>query len=535
MDEDEGLKALIVQRSQRQSYARMISWEFNDADQTKLVTVQKRRRRRSKQQSGETTQDFGEENDVDLDLSNLSVESFSGSEDEFFSAEELLVSDSESVTGESASGPVRSEGKHDVPITCTPRNESEDDEDLVFTDENSSLSKSFSNVRQRLSKKQKKKRRKEICTMYENHIRPFMEEELDDIVHMLSDRTLVDKTVDICKNVPSLVQLCIKSSYKINLKSMPELPNKIKQLFYPDKDFSVQKMQLSWLHSTMARFEANFAKACLSSGDKPELLHIVRDVQRRVYSVNHESEDKNADPLATLQYTYMERILSLEERRTMTTWAVVTASLALMMPPFLSDNAFRHQSESEDDRITRATRSVVARLKSAMKKRFPSMVSYCFDDAVPYALWARGDINMATEYFMSLSQNTTKEILKAVYLNEVGRMHAQIGAVERAAKFYRLSCDSLLKDGKNSNEADDITTNMLMLVANLNDQGILSIQKGSYSRQAWKNVWTNRYRTKVDGLERHIMDVYLCTHCGSLEGREWLEEAKSLMGEFSTL
>ncbi|XP_033743673.1 uncharacterized protein LOC117329705 [Pecten maximus] len=373
--------------------------------------------------------------------------------------------------------------------------------------------------------------------MYENQIPPFMEGELDDIVHMLSERPSVDQTLDIAKDVPSLVQLCIKSSYKIRLKSMPELPNKIKRLFYPDEDFCLQKVQLSWLHSTLARFEPKekFTKNCMTSVDKPELLHSVRNVNNQMYSVNHTGSDgKDSHVLATLPFTIIDQAKSLEHRKAITTWAVVAATLELMLPPVLSADAYRHQSESEDDRIVRATRSVISRLKSAMKSRFPTVVSYCFDDALPYALWARGDISQATEYFLSLSQSTTKEILKGLYLNEVGRMHALIGAVETAAKFYRLSCDALLKDGKNSHHADDVTTNMLMMIANLYDQGILTPNKGKQSTQAWNVVRTNKYSHKVEGLERHIMDVYLCTHCGSVQGREWLEQAKSMLVDLST-
>ncbi|XP_033744291.1 uncharacterized protein LOC117330177 [Pecten maximus] len=541
MDEEEGLDEMISQRSQRPSYARMISWEFNNDDETKLVSVQRRRRRRSKQQSGETTEQLGDDDSEvcdknNLDMSNLSM-SFSDSDEEFFSAEELLVSDSESLT-EDSSMSVSCDGQQEVSCVGTPGAECGSDEDSsVFIDENSSLNNSSSNIRPRLSKKQKKKRRKDICMMYENQIRPFMEGEFDDIVHMLSNRPSVDQTLDIAKDVPSLVQLCIKSSYKIRLKSMPELPNKIKRLFYPDEDFSLQKMQLSWLHSTLARFEPmeKFTKNCMTSVDKPELLHLVRNVKNQMYSVNHTGSDgKDSHVLATLPFTIIDQAKSLEHRKAITTWAVVAATLELMLPPFLSADAYRHQSESEDDRIVRATRSVISRLKSAMKSRFPTVVSYCFDDAVPYALWARGDISQATEYFLSLSQSTTKEILKGLYLNEVGRMHALIGAVETAAKFYRLSCDALLKDGKNSHHTDDVTTNMLMLIANLYDQGILTPNKGKQSTQAWNVVRTNKYSHKVEGLERHIMDVYLCTHCGSVQGREWLEQAMSMLVDLST-
>ncbi|XP_021362011.1 uncharacterized protein LOC110455906 [Mizuhopecten yessoensis] len=165
---------------------------------------------------------------------------------------------------------------------------------------------------------------------------------------------------------------------------------------------------------------------------------------------------------------------------------------------------------------------------------FPTVVSHCFDDVVPYALWARGDLHQATEYFMSLSQSSTKESLKGLYLNEVGRMHAQIGAMETAAKFYRLASDAVLMDGKNSVYRDEVTTQMLMLVANLYDQGILTPQKGKQSAQAWNVVKTNKYSHKVDGLERHIIDTYFCTHCGSVQGREWLEQAKPMLIDLST-
>ncbi|XP_060083517.1 uncharacterized protein LOC132562768 [Ylistrum balloti] len=529
MDEEEGLDVLIAQRSQRPSYARMISWEFDDAEEPMVVSMQRRRRRRSKQQSGETN-----EHTADLDpelrsgVSSLSLKS--DSDEEFFSAEEWLISDSESVT-ENSIVSERSDGVQELTGA-----ECESDENSVFSDENTSLTTSSSNIRSsRLSKKQKKKRRKEMSTMYENQIRPFMDLEFDDIEHILPDQPSVDRMLDLSKDVPSLVQLCIRSSYKLNFKLMPELPNKLKRLFHVDDDFSLQKIQLSWLHSTLARFEPKekFTENCMfkMNPDRPVLLHPVRNVCNKTSSVNHTDHTVLATlPLTSIDWTDP----NLEQRRAISTWAVVAATLELMMPPFLSASAYRHQSESEDDRIVRATRSLMTRLKFAMKSRFPTVVSHCFDDAVPYALWARGDIHQATEYFKSLSQSTDNKALKAVYHNEVGHMHAMIGATETAAKFYRLSSDILLKDVKNSLCADNITTNMLLLVANLYDQGIFTPQKGKQSAHAWNVVLTSKYSQKVEGLERHIMDSYLCTHCGSVQGIEWLEQAKSMLTDLST-
>ncbi|XP_021339087.1 uncharacterized protein LOC110440371, partial [Mizuhopecten yessoensis] len=423
MDEDEGLDMLIAQRSQRPSFARMISWEFNDADETKVVSTQRRQRRRSKQQSGETTQHMGEDDlgacgqdDLDpalrSDMSSLSLEGLSDSDEEFFSAEEFYISDSEPGTGDSVVS-ASIDGQEEAKCVRNTGEECESDEDRVFTEQNANLNCSSSNIRpSRLSKKQKKKRRKEVCIMYENELRPFMDIEFDDIVP--SDRTSVGETLDISKDVPSLVQLCIKSAYKINLKSMPELPNKLKRLFCLDEDFSLQKFQLSWLHSTLSRFEPEekFADNCMSKDgkDKPaELLHPARNVWNKKYRLNHTPKEyKGSEVSATLPFTILDQASDMGHKRAIITWAVVAATVELMLPPFLSAVAYRHQSESEDDRIVQATRSVMARLKYAMKNRFPTVVSYCFDDVVPYALWARGDLHQATKYFMSLSQSSTK-------------------------------------------------------------------------------------------------------------------------------
>lgn len=58
-----------------------------------------------------------------------------------------------------------------------------------------------------------------------------------------------------------------------------------------------------------------------------------------------------------------------------------------------------------------------------------------------------------------------------MYLNEVGRMHALVGATETAVRYYQLALGAVLKDGRNYTHTDEVTTQMLMLVANLYDQG----------------------------------------------------------------
>ena len=65
----------------------------------------------------------------------------------------------------------------------------------------------------------------------------------------------------------------------------------------------------------------------------------------------------------------------------------------------------RRQSRSEADCVKKITLSLLGFVRDSLRKRYPEVVKYVFDWAVPYFHWARGNVVLAAEAFLQLSQN----------------------------------------------------------------------------------------------------------------------------------
>ena len=65
--------------------------------------------------------------------------------------------------------------------------------------------------------------------------------------------------------------------------------------------------------------------------------------------------------------------------------------------------------------------------------------------------------------------------MKALFLNEVARMYSHIDDTELAARFYRMACDAALDKSRDSVTIQQICGQTQMLLANLNDQGLVLI------------------------------------------------------------
>ena len=65
--------------------------------------------------------------------------------------------------------------------------------------------------------------------------------------------------------------------------------------------------------------------------------------------------------------------------------------------------------------------------------------------------------------------------MKALFLNEIARMYSHIDDAELAARFYRMACDAALDKSRDSVTVQQICGQTQMLLANLNDQGLVLI------------------------------------------------------------
>ncbi|VDH99518.1 Hypothetical predicted protein [Mytilus galloprovincialis] len=53
------------------------------------------------------------------------------------------------------------------------------------------------------------------------------------------------------------------------------------------------------------------------------------------------------------------------------------------------------------------------RVKHILQKRFPVGTKVCFDIAMPYVYWSRGELKLATDHFLALVQTERRGKLEA--------------------------------------------------------------------------------------------------------------------------
>ncbi|XP_052073415.1 uncharacterized protein LOC127711415 [Mytilus californianus] len=172
------------------------------------------------------------------------------------------------------------------------------------------------------------------------------------------------------------------------------------------------------------------------------------------------------------------------------------------------------------------------RVKHILQKRFPVGTKVCFDIAMPYVYWARGELKLATDHFLALVQTERRGRIKALYLNELARMHAQVGEGDQAARFYRMASDEAQEKFRDCTAADQISGQTQMLLANLNDQGILNEEKARKSKSCWNSIISSPYFHE-EGSERASIEAMLCFHGNWWTGENlsWLQVAADCLKE----
>ena len=65
---------------------------------------------------------------------------------------------------------------------------------------------------------------------------------------------------------------------------------------------------------------------------------------------------------------------------------------------------------------------------------------------------------------------------KALYLSEIGRMHAQFDDAESAVKFYRLASEAAVEEASPNEDKPilEVTEQLQILLANIYDTGYVS-------------------------------------------------------------
>ncbi|VDI11955.1 Hypothetical predicted protein [Mytilus galloprovincialis] len=143
----------------------------------------------------------------------------------------------------------------------------------------------------------------------------------------------------------------------------------------------------------------------------------------------------------------------------------------------------------------------------------------CFDISMPYVYWSRGELKLATDHFLALVQTERRGRIKALYINELARMHAHIGEGDLAARFYRMASDVAQEKFRDCTAADQIS-------------GILNEEKARKSKSHWNSIISSLYFHK-EGSERAFIEAMLCFHGYWWTGEHlsWLQVAADCLKE----
>ncbi|XP_069131367.1 uncharacterized protein [Argopecten irradians] len=122
---------------------------------------------------------------------------------------------------------------------------------------------------------------------------------------------------------------------------------------------------------------------------------------------------------------------------------------------------------------------------------FRDITDLFYDKIIPYVFWARGDFHLAANLFTKLIEGEKRSRCRAMYMVEIARMHAQLGEPETASRFYRMAADIALEKGKALKHEKEVSGQMLMLMASIYDQGMMTSKSDQTAAEHWRYVVTS--------------------------------------------
>ncbi|KAK3592695.1 hypothetical protein CHS0354_037831 [Potamilus streckersoni] len=446
MEESElkDLQCLITQRLQRPGFARMISWEFSKVSDEEQIKAKKilRRKRTEGLKDEESGSDLkGKDETVSLSQ-NSSIHTTTDSMDKLtLSVETNSSTDSEECEYYSAPEDVEiieddaSTGTEETFETTRTSN------DVFLSIGACNTGNTYPSERKRRpSKKQKRKRRQEMKCEYINDL--FVISNIFDLENDISEAN--DDGVTLQNPIPSLVQLCLKAASQISEGEKSEIPLGIKRLMASKNQInSLQRLQLSWLqNNVLASFEPEntFTNSCLYQDRRKVITEITlkgiqtinhisvflptRNILNYISCYKHKAHDQDQIYRGSKVSSYLLHATNCRTGQMDLLYAsdyqqlvdvsvqivyclsALASCIDLMLPHTFSDKLVGQKriilGEEEATRIAKETMYI--RVRNALEKRFPTVVEHLYDIALPYVMWARGNIQSATEMFINLAK-----------------------------------------------------------------------------------------------------------------------------------
>ncbi|XP_038054824.1 uncharacterized protein LOC119727014 [Patiria miniata] len=373
----------------------------------------------------------------------------------------------------------------------------------------------------------------------------------------------------VLSKVPSLVNLSMNKIMSVS--EMPEAiqvpPGLVPLLRRHQERVKLEKIQLTWLLNELMNREktVNFHLHSCSKDSPPnqdvffyrgcrpawETDLIARQHLYCGYTFGYYDEHS---------CTYLPVAV---EGRECSDWCIATLAHAiqLMLPQQLflqkSDPHITNQIPVKKA-LEEALEASVMRVSHALSKVCPKLIKYCFEPALAYVWWSRGDLSKAQEVFLKLSkqmqndiesdlQQTSDEVVKvkewisqrALYLNEIGRLHSYVGQPELAVKYYGQAAD--LYSMYVPRYAVDCSTQSLVLMATAYDQGLMGSKLAIRAADSWSTLTVkpdinpNILQMAAESF-LHCHTGYLSTHrdCTDNQTAAWLLEGKDLLKRLVT-
>ena len=249
------------------------------------------------------------------------------------------------------------------------------------------------------------------------------------------------------------------------------------------------------------------------------------------------------------------------EGRDVSDWSIAALAHAiqLMLPHRLilqDPDSSTESGETLREALRKELESAVNRVKYALNKVCPKLVHDCFDPALAYVWWGRGDISNAEEMFLRIvGQMPSDSALidetgmardrslwtrqKSLYLNEIGRLHTYFNQPQEAAKFYQEAID--LSTRLFPQSVPDCVMQGLMLKSTAYDQGLMDNLKAINAAGLWDAV------TSEPGCHPNLFQMaaesFLHCHTGYLttsdsptgdQNTAWLLEARFRLRALAT-
>ncbi|XP_050413870.2 uncharacterized protein LOC126828251 [Patella vulgata] len=482
------------------SYARTISMEIGRGATEESEPKPRIRRKSSKKYSTELFPCEDDLNDSDLsDVSDIS---------EYFSAEEEF----ESMT----------------------LNESVDQEDDLLGSDCSSSSSDYacfldnhkSDKVKALSKKKKRRRRQQLKEkMLHDFSIPFQDVENLDLEVGDFAEDLESCAQNIQKTVPTLMDLCIKNLWKkssnLSMIGYSLLPSKLKEIVNKYKRTRLfSSIQYSWLTRSLfhlikvsRKYSNNpvwFMQYRKDEGKPDKLVYkyTVRTVWFLMKGTDNRNEEDGDQIARWLPYTIYfigSSPTNIVEDSKVNILSVLCRLVDVMLQQF----GLQNKSCKTDQQVIEEN---VDKVRKMLCRRYPDFVENIFDDVVPYIFWAHGNKN-AAHYFLKLAQDATG-YHRAYYLSEAARFYTQLNEPSLARKLHREASEVIfsLFSPLTVNYVQ-IKVQMLMLLANVYDQGPMTCEKSSSSYDSWQAVLQIAPSTPV-GTWLEAVDAFFCYHSG---------------------